>query len=130
MKLLITLILFCSFLFTGCMSGSIAVLNNDYVGHQFNAWNNTNSGVNGLSNIIDTKENPHISIMTITSDRTDLSVLVSEDCVNFVLCEDLTTKINAPTGYTAHIFFTAGARCYQLRSSNDVIINATIIAKN
>ena len=124
-------------LFSGCSNTSIALVSeplnvsvtNTYTGHQFNAWNNTLTGVEGRSNIIDTKNNAHISIMTSTLGATTLSVYVSEDCINFVLCEDLTTKINAPTGDDTHIFFTAGARCYQLESSNNTKVNATIIAK-
>lgn len=96
---------------------------------QFNAWNNTQTGVNGSSNVIDTKNNPHISIMTSTSGVTNLSVYVSQDGINFIFCEDLTNKIRADTGLHAHIFFTAGARYYRLSSSNDVTINATIAAK-
>lgn len=107
----------------------VYVINENQIGEQFNAWNNTLSGANGYSNIIDTKNFPHISIMTSTSGNTDLSVYVSEDSINFILCEDLTTKINNVTGYTSHIFFTAGARYYQLQSSNNVIINATIVGK-
>jgi len=117
------------FLFIGCNNTAIAIVNEQYTGYQFNAWNNTLTGVNGLSNIIDTKNNPHISIMIQSSGLTTYEVHVSENCIDFILCEDLSAKLNAPSGYTSHIFFTAGARCYQLQSSNNVVMNATIVAK-
>lgn len=110
-------------------SVNVSITDNDYVGHQFNAWNNTLTGVNGRSEIVDTLNRPHISFMTSTSGSTTLKVYVSEDGVNFDWCEGLTTKLNSPSGNTAHIFFTAGARYYQIESSNNVRVNATIIAK-
>ena len=115
------------FVFGGCVA--YPQDNNEYIGFQYNAWNNTATGVNGLSSIIDTKNNPFISIIVETGGNTDLSVLVSEDCNNFSLCEELSVRINTPSGNTAHIFFTAGARCYRLRSSSIVIMYASIIAK-
>lgn len=136
MKRTILILMILGLLISGCSheviveeKDTVNINTPDYVGHQFNVWNNTLSGVNGRSNIFDSLNRPHISIMTSTSGATTLSIYVSEDCVNFVLCEDLSAKINAPTGSSAHIFFTAGARCYQIESSNDVRINATIIAK-
>jgi hypothetical protein len=115
------------FVFGGCVA--YPQDNNEYIGFQYNAWNNTATGVNGLSNIVDTLNNPFISIFIETGGNTDLGVLVSEDCVNFNRCDELSVRINTPSGNSAHIFFTAGARCYRLRSSNNVIMNASIIAK-
>jgi hypothetical protein len=136
-KYIILLIGLISLVLTGCTSASVSNVDVDNVTveykftefKQFNAWNNTLTGVDGLSNVIDTYNLPHISIATSASGATTLSVYVSQDSVNFVKCEDLTTKINAPIGYESHIFFNAGARYYQLKSSNDVLINATISAK-
>lgn len=126
-KLILIIGVFMLFVFGGCVA--YPQDDNDYIGFQYNAWNNTATGVNGLSSIIDTQNNPFISIFVETGGNTDLSVLVSEDCNNFTLCDELSIRINTPSDNTAHIFFTAGARCYRLRSSSNVIANATILAK-
>ena len=135
--MIINIFLFCLILlFSGCANTNIAVMdeeiniiNNQQVGYINNAWNNEATGIDGLSNIVNTKNLPHISITVQTSASTELEVYVSQDCEHFTLCEGLSEKINAATSNSAHIYFTAAEKCYQLKSSNNVTANATISAK-
>lgn len=107
----------------------INVININQTGIEGNVWNDTFTGIDTPSNVVDTKNFPHLSIMGGTSGATTLSVYVSQDGTNFYLCEDLTTKINNPSGLTFHIYFTAGARYYYLTSSSNVTANTTISGK-
>ena len=107
----------------------ISVRNFTQIGSQGNLWDNESTGAGVPSNVVDTENYPHISIFGETREVTDFSVYVSVDGVNFYLCEDLSTKVNAPTGFTFHIYFTAGARYFYLSSSADVIATASVVCK-
>ena len=126
-------------LIAGCSSTTIAIVDepldvnitNPSLGFQFNAWNGSATGVNGVSNVIDTGDNPHISIILDISEPSDVSFEVSEDGVHFTLCSQITEQLPTQAGgkLNAHVFPTIGARYIRLKSSVDVIANATVVAK-
>lgn len=114
----------------GSLSGSkTPIHDHTMIGSHGNFWNNESTGVDTPSAIVDTQNYPHISIMGKLSGASTISVHVSANGTDFFLCEGLTTKINAPSGSTVHIYFTAGARYYYLTSSNDIVATYSLTGK-
>lgn len=79
-----------------------------------NAWNGEYTGINGLSNVVDTKESCNISVFGRTSESSEILFLVSADGINFFHSRDLSEIINTeavevkiiniaepPSGFTA-----------------------------
>lgn len=111
------------------IDGVASTRNFSQIGTKGNIWNNVQTGIDTLSNVVDTENYPNISIFGETSAVATLNVYVSSDGVDFYLCEDLTSKVNVPSGLTFHIFFTAGVRYFALSSSADVLATVTVMAK-
>ncbi len=103
-----------------------------------NAWDNEQTGVNGFSKIVDTRNLPHLSIFGRISATTTIAVYVSEDGVDFYYCGRITETIVPQPGppqpaesfpQDFHTYPTVGARYIRLLSSADVVASATIVAK-
>ena len=107
------------------------------IGVEANAWDNESTGEGGTSDIVDTKNLPHISIMGVVDAATDLSFEVSQDGETFYFCQIISDTISpqSPPGQIEdfpaefHIYPTVGGRYIRLRSSEDVTATVTIAAK-
>ena len=97
------------------------------IGTYGNLWDNELVEYNGESNIIDTQNLPHISIMlnaysdedNDTPANVTIEFLASADGEHFTFCSKITE--NLPQGGTseAHIFETIGARYIKIRRADD-----------
>ena len=96
-----------------------------------NLWDNEQTGVDGFSDIVDTKNYPNMSIILEIDAESDVEFYVSANGEDFTICGQLTEQL--PGGQEgdldAHIYEVIGARYIRLRSSNDVVATATISAK-
>ena len=107
------------------------------VGEEGNAWNDESTGEEGVSNIVDTKNMPHVSILGVVDAQTDLSFEISQDGETFYFCGAISEDISpqSPPGQTAdfpaefHIYPSVGGRYVRIRSSEDVTATVTIAAK-
>ena len=107
------------------------------IGEEGNAWDDEQTGENGVSAMVDTKNLPHISIMGVVDAATDLLFEVSQDGETFYFCKIISDDISpqAPPGQQAdfpaefHIFPVVGSRYIRIRSSEDVKATVTIAAK-
>ena len=107
------------------------------IGKEGNAWDDEQTGENGVSAMVDTKNLPHISIMGVVDATTDLSFEISRDGETFYFCGIISDDISpqSPPGQTAdfpaefHIFPVVGGRYIRIISSEDVKATVTIAAK-
>lgn len=61
--------------------------------YEGNAWSNEQTGINGLSRVIDTGGCGNISVFGKTSEAAEIIFLVSEDGLNFYQSKDISEKI-------------------------------------
>ena len=107
------------------------------IGKEGNAWDDEQTGENGVSAVADTKNLPHISIMGVVDAATDLSFEASQDGTTFYFCKIISDDISPqkPPGQQAdfpaefHIFPSVGGRYIRIRSSEDVTATVTIAGK-
>ena len=115
---------------------------NKIIGDFGNLWNNELVAYNGESNIVDTQNLPHISIMlnsysdeaNDTPANVTLEFLASPDGEHFTFCSQITE--NLPQGGTseAHIFPTVGGRYIRIRRNDaeaepDLYLTGSLQAK-
>ena len=97
------------------------------IGTYGNLWDNDLVEYNGESNIIDTQNLPHISIMlnayedeeNETPANVTLEFLASADGEHFTFCSKITEDLPQGVQSEAHVFFTVGTRYIRIRRNDD-----------
>ena len=97
------------------------------IGDYGNLWNNELVAYDGESNIIDTQNLPHISIMlnaysdeeNETPANVTLEFLASADGEHFTFCSEITQNLPQGGDSESHIFETIGARYIKIRRADD-----------
>jgi hypothetical protein len=92
-----------------------------------NVWNNVATGVATNGNVVDTLNQPFLSIYGHVGGNTTLTVMFSADNSNFYASG--TTIVFAGGAADFGVNLTAGARYVTLQSSGNVTATATIQAK-
>jgi len=63
------------------------------VGYNGNAWGDEETGIDGFSRIVDTKNCPHVAFMVAVSDLTVVSCWLSQDGMDWYYSEDISDEL-------------------------------------